>query len=57
MGRNPKFQHLTDDQIQEKRKKYMRDYYLNNKNKEIKLKIPKKVSLFSNKERFIYIIL
>jgi hypothetical protein len=42
MGRNPKFQHLTDNQLIEKRKKYMRQYYLNNKNKEIKLIIPKK---------------
>jgi len=42
MGRNPKFHHLTDNQLIEKRKKYMRQYYLNNKNKEIKLIIPKK---------------
>ena len=42
MGRKPKFQHISDAKMKEKRKKYMRDYYLNNKNKEIKLEIPKK---------------
>jgi hypothetical protein len=42
MGRNPKFHHLSENELIEKRKKYMRQYYLDNKNKEIKLIIPKK---------------
>ena len=41
MGRKPKIDHLSEDQMKEKRKKYMRDYYLNNKNKDIKPNIPK----------------